>query len=205
MKYKGWKKRGTGIVLGVFCLSVFLGGCSLLDKIDEKANEKVDEFFSSDTQELEDKDSVRVKPLPTPLPTSTPVPTLSPKPTETPVPTPIPTATPTPAPSPSVLPTPTPGITGTPTPTPAAAGGDYILPESSSRYLTREEVSGLNYEQKQMAINEIYARHGYRFTMKEVQDYFNQKSWYQGTVDLANVSESVFNQYEAANIQLLNQ
>ncbi|HIY18203.1 MAG TPA: YARHG domain-containing protein [Candidatus Blautia avistercoris] len=121
------------------------------------------------------------------------------------MPTPIPTATPTPAPSPSVLPTPTPGITGTPTPTPAAAGGDYILPESSSRYLTREEVSGLNYEQKQMAINEIYARHGYRFTMKEVQDYFNQKSWYQGTVDPANFSESVFNQYEAANIQLLNQ
>ena len=193
------------MVLGVFCLSVVLGGCRLLDKIDEQANEKVDEFFSSDTQELEDKDSVRVKPLPTPLPTSTPVPTLSPKPTETPVPTPIPTATPTPAPSPSVLPTPTPGITGTPTPTPAAAGGDYILPESSSRYLTREEVSGLNYEQKQMAINEIYARHGYRFTMKEVQDYFNQKSWYQGTVDPANFSESVFNQYEAANIQLLNQ
>lgn len=201
MKYK----RSIGILLGLISLSVMLGGCGLLDKIDEKANEKVDEFFSSDTEELEDKDSVRVKPLPTPLPTSTPVPTFTPKPTETPVPTPIPMATPVPTQTPVPSVSPAPSVTASPDPSQGTASGDYILPESSSRYLTQQEVSGLSYEQKQMAINEIYARHGYRFSMKEVQDYFNQKSWYQGTVDPANFSESVFNQYESANIQLLNQ
>lgn len=81
----------------------------------------------------------------------------------------------------------------------------YILEDSDKRDLVPKKVEMLSDNVRQMAINEIYARHGYRFTMKEVQDYFNQKSWYQGTVDPANFSESVFNQYEAANIQLLNQ
>lgn len=84
-------------------------------------------------------------------------------------------------------------------------GGDYILPESNSRYLTDADVSGLTLQQLNYAKNEIYARHGRKFDSKELQNYFRSKSWYNGTVNAADFKETVFNEYEKKNAEFLRQ
>lgn len=84
-------------------------------------------------------------------------------------------------------------------------GGDYILPESNSRYLTDADVSGLTLQQLNYAKNEIYARHGRKFDSKELQNYFGSKSWYNGTVNAADFKETVFNEYEKKNAEFLRQ
>lgn len=80
--------------------------------------------------------------------------------------------------------------------------GGYI-PSSSERVITDSDVAGMSYDDMQMAINEIYARHGRIFQTEWVSDYFNSQSWYNGTVSADNFDESVFNQVESQNIQLL--
>lgn len=81
--------------------------------------------------------------------------------------------------------------------------GDYILPNSSSMYLTRADLAGLTMEQLRLARNEIYARHGRKFKTKELQDYFNSKSWYVGTIDSDSFKDSYLNIYEKENIKLI--
>lgn len=44
-----------------------------------------------------------------------------------------------------------------------------------------------------------------KFDSKELREYFNSKSWYHGTVNPEDFSESVFNSYEKKNIQFLAQ
>lgn len=81
----------------------------------------------------------------------------------------------------------------------------YILPGSNLRYVTDAEVSALTKEEQQLAINEIYARRGRKFDMKEYQDYFNEQPWYYGTIAPADFNENVFNDYENSNISKLSQ
>lgn len=83
------------------------------------------------------------------------------------------------------------------------ADGDYIIPESSTEYLGEADLAGMNAEQIQMAINEIYARHHRKFLLKEVQEYFDSKDWYVGSVEADEFDVSVMNQYEGANIDLM--
>lgn len=83
------------------------------------------------------------------------------------------------------------------------ADGDYIFPNSSSEYLTDSDLANLNAQQVQTAINEIYARHHRKFLMKDVQEYFNSKSWYEGTIEPDDFDVSVMNQYEGSNIDLM--
>ena len=85
----------------------------------------------------------------------------------------------------------------------SAANCEYILPDSDSRYLTEDDLTGLNAEQCRLARNEIYARHGRRFVDAGLQRYFDSCSWYSGTVDPADFSDSVFNEYERANSRLI--
>lgn len=80
---------------------------------------------------------------------------------------------------------------------------EYMLPQSSSEFLTLDDISGMDKQQLQMAINEIYARHGRKFVLKEVQEYFDALSWYHGTVEAADFDVNVMNQYEGANINLM--
>lgn len=80
---------------------------------------------------------------------------------------------------------------------------NYLLPGSNLRYVTDEEVAALTKEEQQLAINEIYARRGRKFDMKEYQDYFNSQSWYYGTIAPADFDEGVFNDYENSNINKL--
>ena len=85
----------------------------------------------------------------------------------------------------------------------ASGADDYILPESNSRYLTKGDVEGLSLREINYAKNEIYARHGRRFNSKELQDYFDSKSWYNGTISPDKFNTSVFNKYELKNAEFL--
>lgn len=63
---------------------------------------------------------------------------------------------------------------------PVAVGGNYfyILPYSDSTYLTKSDLAGLTKRDLRIARNEIYARYGYVFDSKDLQNYFNSQSWY---------------------------
>jgi hypothetical protein len=112
--------------------------------------------------------------------------------------------TPSPAPAPTALPIVTPDPTPSPTPAPDPAT-QYLLPESDSRYLTEADLKDLTHEQLCFARNEIFARHGRIFQTPQIAAYFNAKTWYKGTVSAADFKESVFNQYERANISFISE
>ena len=81
--------------------------------------------------------------------------------------------------------------------------GEYVLPQSGSRYLTVSDISGLSAEQLSIARNEIYARHGRLFKDEKIQAYFNEKDWYEGTVQPDDFTLDMLNDYEIANGQLI--
>ena len=83
--------------------------------------------------------------------------------------------------------------------------GEYIVPESSDRELTAEDLEGLDANELQMAINEIYARHHRKFLTKSIQEYFESKSWYTGKVEAAKFDESSLSLIEGKNIALMQQ
>lgn len=164
----------------------------------------------------------------TAAPTETPVPS----PTETPVPTPTST------PMPTFTPTPTPMPTFTPTPVPEvvipevitiyggiqATASDFLFPESSSEYLTTARMNqvmessdaNMMHKLSQLAINEILARYGYRFTSssqtaQDARDQFENKGWYQSVRQICPSNQwdvlraNYMNSYERANFDALNQ
>ena len=59
----------------------------------------------------------------------------------------------------------------------------YILPDSDSRKLKKSDLAGMTAQQLSYAKNEIYARHGRVFKSSELQDYFNEKNWYEENDD----------------------
>lgn len=79
----------------------------------------------------------------------------------------------------------------------------YILPNSDTKKVTKVDLKSLTKEQCRIARNEIYARHGRRFNDKELQDYFDKQSWYFGSVEADEFSESVLNPIEKANAKFI--
>lgn len=86
---------------------------------------------------------------------------------------------------------------------PVEEESSYILPDSDSVYLSRSDLEGLTKEECRLARNELYARHGRRFDDEGLQDYFNAKDWYTGTIAPTDFSDSVLNDFEMANRDLL--
>ena len=84
-----------------------------------------------------------------------------------------------------------------------ASDADYILPNSSTKRLSESELSGMSADELQMAINEIYARHHRKFVTKSIQQYFDGKGWYSGTIAAEKFDVTVLNQYENENIALM--
>ena len=80
---------------------------------------------------------------------------------------------------------------------------EYLLPDSDSRYLTEDDLAGFTAEQCRLARNEIYARHGRRFSDPALQRYFDSLSWYDGTIEPDAFNDNVFNSYERANCSLI--
>lgn len=87
-----------------------------------------------------------------------------------------------------------------------AGDGEYVLPESNTRKLTGADLSGLSKDQLRIARNEIMARHGRTFKDASLQEYFNSKSWYKGTIAPADFDasmESTLSEIEKANVELI--
>lgn len=85
----------------------------------------------------------------------------------------------------------------------------FLFPDSGSRYLTEadlrelEEASGAQTPQLlRFAVNEIYARHGYRFSMWEYFNFYSSFDWYQGQRSDVEAVKN-FNPIENANLAFL--
>ncbi len=88
----------------------------------------------------------------------------------------------------------------------SSTSSSYILPDSNSRYYSRSELASLSASELRLARNEIYARHGRLFNDSSLQEYFNNKTWYSGTVDAATFDANInsyLNEYELANLLLI--
>lgn len=80
---------------------------------------------------------------------------------------------------------------------------EYICPDSDVKKLSIKDVKKLSKADRRRAKNEIYARYGRKFNDISLQEYFNGKSWYTGTIEPEDFDESVFNKVEKYNIKLL--
>lgn len=80
---------------------------------------------------------------------------------------------------------------------------DFIFPRSDSAMLTESDIAGMDSDTLALGRNEIYARHGYIFQDPMFVNYFNSKSWYKPQYTGDQFDDSVFNDYERANIQFI--
>jgi len=84
---------------------------------------------------------------------------------------------------------------------------DYILPDSNTKLLKEPDIKRLSAQDLNYARNEIYARHGRKFSSKELQEYFESKSWYQGKYEGkdfdSNYGVKVLSDIEKKNSELL--
>ena len=58
-------------------------------------------------------------------------------------------------------------------------------------------------EQLNLIKNEIYARHGCNFNNDEIREYFLQFSWYEPSIAPEDFEDSLFNDYEIYNRNLI--
>lgn len=76
---------------------------------------------------------------------------------------------------------------------------DYLFP-SDTRIITNDYLDMQTQETIALIRNEIYARHGYKFSDEKYQKYFSAKSWYH---ENSEFDESQFNAYEKQNKQII--
>jgi len=75
--------------------------------------------------------------------------------------------------------------------------------ETDKKYYTKEEFENEPMLVIHLAKNEIYARHGYIFTNEDLYNYFMGCIWYSPTCDSTDFDDSVLNEYEKANLEIL--
>lgn len=86
-----------------------------------------------------------------------------------------------------------------------SSASEYIIEDSDSRLLTEDELYYYSADELRIARNEIYARHGRLFDDQELQNYFDSKSWYYGTIAPADFSESYLSDIERKNANLMRE
>lgn len=80
---------------------------------------------------------------------------------------------------------------------------EYILPDSSTRLLTYDDIKHLSKKQLKLARNEIYARHNRKFDDDEIRAYFESQSWYKGKINPKDFSESMLSKIEKMNVKFI--
>lgn len=83
------------------------------------------------------------------------------------------------------------------------SGAPLILPESSQTYLDEGDLYGLNEDQVQKAINDIYARHGKAFKTSMIGNYYRQFEWYTPVSNDDETVRSTMNDMEKENIDTM--
>ncbi|MFR9098638.1 MAG: YARHG domain-containing protein [Anaerostipes hadrus] len=81
------------------------------------------------------------------------------------------------------------------------ADDGYIFPDADTEYISTSDVKKLSDSELQYAVNEIYARHGLKFTKKSNKERFEKKAWYNGTVD--DQDSISLNKYEKKNVDTM--
>lgn len=82
------------------------------------------------------------------------------------------------------------------------AGGSnehFIISYSGDVFLDESDLKGLSKDDLRLARNEIYARHGYVFQSKELQNYFGSQSWYEPNPSF----DGKMTKWEKHNIELI--
>lgn len=84
-----------------------------------------------------------------------------------------------------------------------ATDTDYLCSYSNERLVTEEDIDKLKntkYDNLpagkdiiQMVINEMYARHGYKFNNKDIQAYFDSKKWYKDIKEHNDNMDDIYN------------
>lgn len=90
-----------------------------------------------------------------------------------------------------------------PTQSSRSSDSDYLLPQSNSKRLSKNDLKKFDRKTLNLALNEIFARHGRIFSDPDIKAYFESKSWYHGTVRPENFDNGVLNTYEAYNVSLI--
>ena len=83
---------------------------------------------------------------------------------------------------------------------------EYILPNSATEYITREQLANLDINYLCLARNEIFARHGRSFITPEISAYFESKSWYTAQYsgeEFDAMMYRILSEVEFANIELI--
>lgn len=83
--------------------------------------------------------------------------------------------------------------------------GDYVFPASNKRILSWMDLDHEDMTNAKLldGIKEIYARHGKRFLDSGYQTYFDQKDWYEGTIEPEDFSYTMLSYVELKNIGIL--
>lgn len=90
---------------------------------------------------------------------------------------------------------------------PTISDNSYDSPYSTEPYildtqiLNENDIRGKSKSDLRIMRNEIYARHGYVFKSSDLQNYFSQKPWYNGTI--YNANDISFNSIEKKNIEFI--
>lgn len=104
--------------------------------------------------------------------------------------------------------------TPTPAPTPAPysppayyypQNNYYILPQSSDRLLTYQDIAGLSQQDLMLARNEIFARHGRIFNDPDVRNYFESQIWYYGYIEPEDFTDTMLSDIEKDNIAFIQE
>lgn len=80
---------------------------------------------------------------------------------------------------------------------------EFVLEYSSTKLISESELEKLNAQELRIARNEIYARHGRKFKDVDLQNYFNSKSWYRGTVEPDKFNDNSLSEIEKKNRDLI--
>lgn len=76
---------------------------------------------------------------------------------------------------------------------------------SDMKYYTPDDFKDVPVSVIHLSKNEIYARHGYIFKDTDLENYFMGCIWYTPTCVPEDFKESVFNEYEKVNLNLLSE
>lgn len=87
---------------------------------------------------------------------------------------------------------------------------DYVLPYSSARLLTDEDLEPIADDARLLRIarNEIYARNHRKFkdenkNLEPMQPYFDSKEWYDGFIEADDFTDDMLTKIERKNIDLI--
>jgi len=79
------------------------------------------------------------------------------------------------------------------------------FPQATLRYLTKDELKVFSNEELRLMRNEIFASHGYKFSSKDLKEYFSKQKWYEPTDINMNEIYKYMNKYETVNIKLIKE